>query len=95
LKPYRRPERIAREMHRVLSEIIERDLRDPRLEDLMIIDIELSEDLKYAKVFYTFMKPEETKEMALVKAKGFIRKKIADKMEIKFVPEIIFIRRKL
>ncbi len=92
MKTYR-PERVSKEIMRVLNEVIRGDINDPRLLNLVILDVEITNDLKRAKIFYTLIKEEEKIEKILEKAKNFIRKKIAEKIELKFMPEIFFIRR--
>lgn len=92
MKTYR-PERVSKEIMRVLNEVIRNDINDPRLLNLVILDVEISSDLKRAKIFYTQLKEEEKIDMIIEKAKNFIRKKIAEKIELKFIPEIFFIRR--
>lgn len=92
MKTYR-PERVSKEIMRVLNEVIRDDINDPRLSNLVILDVEISSDLKRAKIFYTQIKEEEKIEMIIEKAKNFIRRKIAEKIELKFMPEIFFIRR--
>ncbi len=92
MKAYR-SERISKEIQKAFAEVIENDIRDPRLQTLVVIDVKVSKDLKRAKIYYTTLKEEQNVAEALEKAKGFLRKKIAEKMEIKYMPEISFIRR--
>jgi len=92
LKTYR-PERVSKEIMRVFSEVLREDISDPRLQGIIVLDVEITKDLKKAKIFYTLIKEEEKIEEILEKAKGFIRKKIAERMELKYMPEISFTRR--
>jgi ribosome-binding factor A len=92
LKAYR-PERVSKEIMRVLSEVLREDISDPRLQGIIVLDVEITKDLKKAEIFYTLIKEEEKIEEILEKAKGFIRKKIAERMELKYMPEISFTRR--
>ncbi len=92
MKAYR-PERVSKEIMRVLSEILREELSDPRLEGIIVLDVETTKDLKKAEIFYTLIKEEERIEEVLDKAKGFIRKKIAERMNLKYMPEISFTRR--
>ncbi len=92
MKAYR-PERVSKEIMRVLSEVLREDISDPRLQGIIVLDVEITKDLKKAEIFYTLIKEEEKIEEILEKAKGFIRKKIAERMELKYMPEISFTRR--
>lgn len=92
MKAYR-PERVSKEIMRAISEVIREEVSDPRLQDIIVLDVEITKDLKKAEIFYTLIKEEEKIAEILEKAKGFIRKKIAERIELKYVPEIYFTRR--
>ncbi|MEN3044925.1 MAG: 30S ribosome-binding factor RbfA [Candidatus Hydrothermales bacterium] len=94
MKTYR-PERISKEIMKVINEVIREDINDPRIANLIILEVEVSNDLKKAKIHYTQLKEEkeENIEKVLERARSYIRKKIAEKIELKFMPEIFFIRR--
>ena len=81
-------------MLRDVAEIIRFDVRDPRLADVTITAVNISDDLKHARIFYTV--PSDDAEVrkqvvkALGRASGFIKKELAAKLNIKFMPEIAF-----
>ncbi|MDP4153109.1 MAG: 30S ribosome-binding factor RbfA [Bacillota bacterium] len=85
--------RINEEFKREISEII-RDLKDPRIPMMTsVINVEVTPDLKYAKVYTSVMGTEEEgKEAvkALTSAAGFIRREIGARMSIRAIPEITF-----
>lgn len=88
-----RPKRIASELREYISEIIRDELKDPRIGFVTITGIEVSDDIKNAKVFFSTLGGEEEKKRAaegLNSASGFIRKSLGEKMRIKFTPELIF-----
>ncbi len=86
---YRR-QRTAQEVRASLAEIVERHARDPRLGLVTIVDVEMSPDLSFARVYYrTLGDPEET-HRALAKAKPFIRRRLAEASKRKRVPELDF-----
>ena len=78
---YRRG-RINDEMQKVVAEIL-RELKDPRVSDafLSVTGAEVTPDLKYAKIYYSALRgePKEIKK-GLVSSAGFIRKKVAERM---------------
>ncbi len=89
----RRNNRLSGEMKRAISEIIRNDVKDPRISELMsVTDVNVTEDLKFAKVFISDYHDVETTLTALESAKGFIRKEIGKKVKIRIIPELIFIR---
>lgn len=88
-----RLERVAMALKKEISVIIHDELKDPRVGFITITKIELSADLRHAKVFYSVLGKEDehkkTKE-ALQSASGFIRRELAHRVLLRFVPEIIF-----
>jgi ribosome-binding factor A len=81
---------ILREMAFLLLEKVE----DPRIQGVTLTGIRLSNDLKQAKVFYSVLGGEGQVEKALAglnSAKGFIKRQIGTRMELRYVPEILFI----
>lgn len=89
----RRNNRLSGEMKRAISEIIRNDVKDPRISELMsVMDVHVTEDLKFAKVFISDYHDVETTLTALESAKGFIRKEIGKKVKMRIIPELIFIK---
>ncbi len=90
----RRSERVSEAIRRVASEIVRGHLRDPRITRFVTITrVELTPDLRYAKIYYTiFGEEKEAKRVAkgLKSAKGFIRKCIGDELELRYAPDISF-----
>ncbi|MBQ3876386.1 MAG: 30S ribosome-binding factor RbfA [Oscillospiraceae bacterium] len=87
--------RLAEDVKRELTSIF-RNVKDYRVKDAMvsIIRVELTSDLSYAKVFISSMSGiEETKLAAegLKNAKGFIRKELNSRIQMRRSPELIFI----
>ena len=50
-----RPERVAKELKRYISEILYTEIKDPRIGFVTIMDVELTKDLKIATVYYSIM----------------------------------------
>jgi ribosome-binding factor A len=88
-----RSRRVAEELRRILSELIRREIKDPRVRDVTITDIEVARDLSHASVFYTPLDPDEDLEavqQGLQRAAGFMRSKIAKRMSTRTVPKLNF-----
>ena len=92
-KEYGRNRRVGEQMRRILSEILRRELNDPRLQFLSITNVEVSGDLSHAKVYFSLLNPAEdpapTQE-ALVRAAGFIRSQLCRNMSLRQVPALHF-----
>jgi len=87
----KRNNRLTGEMKKIISEIIKRDVKDPRISEMLsITDINITEDLKSAKVYVSIYGESEPTIEALNRAKGFIRKELSRKMKIRTVPELFF-----
>lgn len=86
--------RIAEEIKREISSIIQNDLKDPRLPKLISITaVEVTRDLRYAKAYISILGSEEKKTNALQglkSAAGYIRREIGHRIQIWHVPEIQF-----
>jgi len=88
-----RYDRVSEALKREIGNIIHSELKDPRLGFITVTRVELTQDLRYAKVFFSVLgKEEEHKKSkeALDSALGFIRRLIAQRIRLRFVPEISF-----
>lgn len=89
-----RIERVNNLIRREISELIQYELRDPRLESFITVtEVSTSADLKYAKVFVSSMsgKQDEQNILEVLKsATGFLRSELASKIRIRRMPELIF-----
>lgn len=88
-----RASRVAEELKKIISQILLEDLTDPRLGFITIIHIEVTDDLRYARVYYSVLGEEEKKESsaeALQDHLGFIRHLVAQRIHMKFALEIKF-----
>ncbi len=88
-----RPDRIREALRREVSNIIQKEIKDPRLGFTTITKVTISKDLKNATIFYSVLgKEKEIKDTkyALKSAEGYIRKLIGDRIEMRFVPDITF-----
>jgi len=88
-----RQERIAEAIRQEASVIIHDKLKDPRLGFVTITSVQVTPDLRYAKIFFSVLGNEEsykkTKD-ALDSALGFVRKLVAQRLNLRFAPEIAF-----
>jgi ribosome-binding factor A len=88
-----RPERVSERIHQEMSLLFARQVSDPRLENLNVTRVQVTGDLRLAKVFVTPREdPDATRETmaALARAAGYFRKVLAQNLELRFAPEIRF-----
>lgn len=88
-----RQDKVSEAIRQEASMIIHDKLKDPRLGFVTITNVEVTPDLRYAKIFFSVLGSDEayknTKE-ALDSALGFVRKLIAQRLNLRFAPEIAF-----
>lgn len=88
-----RPERIQEALRQEISRIALEEIKDPRIGFLTITKVELTKDLRYAKVYFSVLGGMKEKALALKglnSAKGYIRGMVADVINLRLVPEISF-----
>lgn len=88
-----RQERIQQRILELVTIMLEREVQDPRLMNVNATRVEVSGDLRYAKVFVSaHADANESKEMmdGLVRASRYFRRRLAETMDLRVVPEIRF-----
>ncbi len=90
--PYKRSERVADLLRQEISEIIFRQIKDPRIGFITVTGVDVTKDLKFAKVFISVLKKDETEQIIniLNRAVHYIRGEVAKRIRIKFIPQIEF-----
>jgi len=90
-----RPERIGQLMRREVADILENRLRDPRLASMVsITDVEVTQDLSFARVYVTTLLGGAEREHlleALKSASGFVRHELRPRLGLREVPEVRFV----
>jgi len=89
----RRPQRLSSQIREELSLILLREVRDPGIGFITVTDVELTADLRLAKVYVSVMGSEEERARALSgleRAGGFIRHKLGERLTVRFIPELSF-----
>ncbi len=88
-----RDKRIAEEIRREVSQIMHFEISDPRLMGVTVTGVMLTPDLSLARIYYALPGTEGRKELvqkSLKKSEGFVRRALAERVEMKFVPRIEF-----
>ena len=86
-------ERLNHTIQQEISMILMQEIKDKNIKFVTITGVDTTNDLSYAKIYYTVLnqnKKNETEE-ALKKASPFIRTKLAEKIDIRHTPELKFI----
>ena len=88
-----RSNQVAEELRKIVSLILLEDLHDVRVGFVTVTRIEITDDLRYAKVFYSILGDEKVREStleALDENRGFIKKLAVERLNMKYAPEIKF-----
>ncbi|MGM0417216.1 MAG: 30S ribosome-binding factor RbfA [Thermodesulfobacteriota bacterium] len=93
-KDYPRSARIGVQIQEVISEILVKKTKDPRLSGVSITDVKMSGDLTCAYIYFTVSRVEKKSakdaEKGFQSAKGFFKKMIGSQLKIKYTPELRF-----
>jgi ribosome-binding factor A len=88
-----RPEKLGDLIQRELSDLLHRDVRDPRVGMVTITAVDVSPDLSHAKVYFTTLSKEHIDEAreGLQRAAGFLRSQLARRIKLYTTPELRFV----
>jgi ribosome-binding factor A len=93
-KEFSRTQRIAELLQRELAIIIQREVKDPRLDMVTVSAVEVTSDLSYAKIFVTILCDDVNLEknlQILNQAASFLRTLLAKRLKIRTIPQLSFI----
>ena len=86
--------RVAEELKKIVMQILLEDLADPRLGFVTVTHIDVTDDLRHARVYYSVLGDEDKKGStaeALAEQHSYIRRQIAESINMKFAMEIQFL----
>lgn len=88
----RRSERLAGEIRDEVARMVASDLKDPRLGFITVTRVELTSDLRYARVYVGVLGEDAKGESLAVlkRAAGFVKREIGRRLRVRFAPEIDF-----
>lgn len=87
-------DRIAERIRIVMSELLMREVSDPRLQSVTVTDVKLDPEIMYARVYVNALGDEarEPEVMAgLDRAGGFLRRELSKRLRVRSVPELRFV----
>src|SRR6266568_2186103 len=90
---YQRSDRVADLLIELISELVRKEIRDPRIGAVTLTGAKVSKDLKHARIYFNLLgRREEREDVAagLKSATGFIRTKVSKQLKLRFVPAIEF-----
>ncbi len=91
---YDRPKRVGHLIREEISDIIMKRLKDPRVGFVTVTQVEISKDLRRAKVYVSVMGSREEVDLSLEglnSAKYFIKRELGKRVRLKFLPDLDFV----
>lgn len=91
---FKRADRVGGQIHKELSVLLRKEIRDPRLESVTILRVTLSDDLRSARVYFSVAEGEEHRINAVAgfkSASGYLRRKLGSCLDLRYVPELRFL----
>lgn len=92
---YKRSDRLGEIMRKEISDILYKQIKDPRINGLCsIVRVDVSDDLRYAKVSVSIMGDESQQKNTLAglkSATNYIRREIGHRIDLRYVPEMTFV----
>ena len=95
-KDFSRRDRVAEQVRRELADLLQFEVKDPRVGMVTITEVEVSGDMAHAKIFYSAPVQDNSQAMAelqkgLEKSAGFLRSQLGKRMLLRTVPQLHFI----
>lgn len=97
MKPFSRADRVSGQIRRNLAELLYKEIKDPRLEGVLITGVKMSRDLRLATIYFTKRQasPEDTqyREEAIngfQSALKFIKRTLAQNLGLRYMPDFKF-----
>jgi len=93
MKPFARSDRVGGQIQKVLSEILLKKVKDPRLENASITDVRMSRDLRIARIYFVASGKKQSIEEAaegFKSALGYVKRTLARQLGLRYMPELKF-----
>ncbi|MFY9399059.1 MAG: 30S ribosome-binding factor RbfA [Desulfomonilia bacterium] len=89
----KRQARVGDLIKQTVAELVQRKVKDPRVDGVTITGVEVSVDLRVGHVFFCMLDParKEKARQGLESAAGFLRRELSRELRIKHIPELSFI----
>ena len=94
MHPYKRSERLGELILAEISDLVRREIKDPRIGFVTFTRVEMSDDLRHVKLFVSSIgaEPEKTRTLqGLASATGYMRRHLGRALHLRYTPEITFL----
>ena len=90
---YRRPDKVGGVIKEEISQMLLREIKDPRIGFVTITRVKVSKDLRFVKVYFSVLGDQSAREdslRGLNSATGFMRRELGRRLRLRYVPDIVF-----
>jgi len=90
-KEFARSDRVAEQIQRELADLLQFEVKDPRVGRVTVTEVEVTGDLAHAKIYYSAKVGSPEIQQGLEKSAGFLRSQLSKRMLLRTVPQLHFI----
>ena len=91
---YKRADRVSAVIKEEVGKMLLSGMKDPDVANVTVTKVDVTDDLRYAKIYYSVLGDEtkvEAAKKALARSRGYVRSEIGRRIKIRFTPEISFV----
>lgn len=91
---YKRSDRVGGQVQKELSDLLLKEINDPRLDSVTILRVSITDDLRSARIYFSVAEGEECKLSAIAgfkSASGYLRRKLSRRLELRNMPRLEFL----
>ena len=93
MRPYSRAERVGQLIRQILAETLQKKIKDPRIDTVIITGVKMSPDLRNAKIYFVLSGGKEKIEQAELgfsQAAGFLKRTLGQELTLRYMPKLSF-----
>lgn len=90
-KEFSRSDRVAEQIQRELADLLQFEVKDPRVGMVTITEVEVSGDMSHAKIYYSAAEGTKELQKGLEKSAGFLRTQLSKRLLLRTVPQLHFV----
>ena len=90
---FKRADRVADLIKLEIAEILRREAHDPRIANITVTDVKLTDDLRSARIYVVELGKDRMSDevgQGLAKAKGFLKRELGKRLKLRYIPELTF-----
>jgi len=93
MKPFARSDRVGGQVQKLLSTVLQKEIKDPRLETAVVTSVKMTRDLKSARIYFVVSGGDKEKKQAMEafqSARGYVKRTLAARLGLRYMPDLKF-----